>query len=184
MSYEFRGPGVKKPHPRHPVTPQAPERRPEPSPERAPESAGRPGRGRSLLPVFAALMGLTFLLAGVGGFIPGVTSDVDELSLFGTDSRAELLGLFRVSILHNIVHLLFAVGLLAAARASWSKLYLLGGGVGYLLVAAYGFLVEEESDANFLPINDADNLLHVGLSLGMILLGLVGIALDKRGTRS
>lgn len=188
MSYEFRGPGVKKPHPRHPVAPQAPERRPEPSPERAPEGApegaGRPGRGRSLLQVFAALMGLTFLLGGVGGFIPGVTSNYDELSLFGTDSRAELLGLFRVSILHNIVHLLFAVGLLAAARASWSKLYLLGGGVAYLLFVAYGFLVEEESDANFLPLNDADNLLHVGLSLAMILLGLVGLAVEKRGARS
>ena len=79
------------------------------------------------------------------------------------------------------MHLLFGVaGLLAAARAASSKLYLLIGGVGYLAVAAYGFVVDKESDANFLPVNDADNLLHVGLSLLMIALALVGIAAERR----
>jgi len=126
-------------------------------------------------------MGLAFLLVGVGGFIPGITSNYDDLSLFGTDSNAELLGLFRVSVLHNIVHLLFAIGLLAAARASLSKIYLIGGGVGYLGVAAYGFIIDYQSDANFLPLNDADNFLHVGLSLAMIALGLVGLAVARRG---
>ncbi len=116
----------------------------------------------------------------MGGFIPGITSDYDDLSLFGTDSNAELLGLFRVSVLHNIVHLLFAIGLLAAARASWSKLYLIGGGVAYLGVAAYGFVVNYSSDANFLPLNDDDNFLHVGLSSAMIVLGLVGIVVARQ----
>jgi len=128
---------------------------------------------------FAALMGLAFLLAGVGGFIPGVTSNYDELELAGPESGAELFGLFRVSILHNLVHLLFAVGLLAAARYSWSRLYLLGGGVAYLGVALYGILVDHDSDANFLPINDADTLLHVGLSLAMLALGVIGMRLSQ-----
>ncbi len=134
-----------------------------------------PGEGRSLLQKFAAVMGATFLIAGIGGFIPGVTSNYDELEFAGPESGAKLLGLFEVSILHNIVHLLFAVGLLAAARYSWSRLYLLGGGVGYLGVTLYGALVERESDANFLPINTADNLLHLVLALAMIALGLIGI---------
>lgn len=138
---------------------------------------------RSLLQVLAAVFGLTFLLVGIAGFIPGITSNYDELSLLGTDSNAELLGLFRVSILHNIVHLLFAVGLLAAARADWSKVYLLGGGVAYGGVAVYGFLVDRTSDANFLPVNHADNWLHVGLALAMILAGLVGLAADRRAGR-
>ncbi len=90
----------------------------------------------------------------------------------------------EVSILHNIVHLLFAVGLLAAARTSLSKLYLLGGGVAYLSVAAYGIVVDQSSDANFLPINDTDNLLHVGLSSAMILLGLIGLVLERRAPAS
>ena len=65
-------------------------------------------------------MGAAFLLVGVAGFIPGITSNYDELKLAGTDSNAELLGLFRVSILHNLVHLAFGVGLIAAARKSWA----------------------------------------------------------------
>ncbi len=128
---------------------------------------------------FAAVMGAAFLLAGIGGFIPGVTSNYDQLAFAGTESNAKLLGLFRVSILHNIVHLLFAVGLLAAARYTWAKAYLLGGGVAYLGVLLYGVLVDHESDANFLPLNDADNLLHLGLSLAMIALGLVGLRAAK-----
>ncbi len=136
--------------------------------------------GRTLLQVFAAAIGLAFLLVGVGGFIPGVTSNYDELTLLGTDSNAKLLGLFRVSVLHNIVHLLFAIGLVAAARASWSKLFLFGGGILYLGVVVYGFVIEESSDANFLPINRADNFLHVGLVVVMIALGLVGVAAARR----
>lgn len=138
------------------------------------------GDRRSLLQTFAAIMGLAFLLAGVGGFIPGITSNYDELKLAGTDSNAKLLGLFRVSVLHNLVHLAFGVGLIAAARRSWAATYLIGGGVAYLGVALYGILIDKTSDANFLPLNDADNLLHVGLSLAMIILGLIGLAADKR----
>ncbi len=130
--------------------------------------------------VLAAVFGLTFLLAGVAGFIPGVTSNYDQLSLLGNDSNAHLLGLFQVSVLHNIVHLLFGVGLLAAARFSWSKLYLFGGAAVYLLVVVYGFVIDHSSEANFLPLNTADNFLHLGLSLGMIGAGAVGLAVARR----
>jgi len=130
--------------------------------------------------IFAALMGLAFLLAGLGGFVPKVTTNYSSLETYGLDSKAELFDLFRVSILHNIVHLLFAVGLLAALRAASARLYLLVGGVVYLGVAAYGFFVDHASDANFLPINDADTYLHVGLSLAMILLGVLGTLTGRR----
>jgi hypothetical protein len=128
---------------------------------------------------FAATMGLLFLLAGIGGFIPGITSNYDELKLAGPDSDAKLLGLFEVSVLHNIVHLLFAVGLIAAARTSWSRLYLIGGGIAYLGVTLFGAVVEHDSDANFLPTNNADNLLHLGLGVAMIALGLIGTRLSR-----
>jgi hypothetical protein len=139
-------------------------------------------RSRSLAQTLALLFGLTFLLVGIAGFIPGITGDYDELSFLGTDSDAELLGLFRVSILHNIVHMLFGVGILAARRHDWSKLYLLGGGIAYVLVSAYGFIIDEQSDANFLPINTADNFLHVALSLALLGAGIVALAADRRET--
>jgi hypothetical protein len=158
------------------------------------ESEGRPARAaraprearsaparepRQPIHAFAALMGLVFLLAGIAGFIPGVTTNYDQLDLAGHDSGAKLVGLFQVSVLHNIVHLLFGVGLIAAARASWSRVYLLGGGVVYLAVTLYGFLVDHQSGGNFLPFNRADNVLHLVLAVAMIALGLVGTRLSR-----
>ncbi len=85
-----------------------------------------------------------------------------------------------MSIFHNIVHLLFGVGLIAAARESWSLVYLISGGIAYVLVSLYGFLIDQDSDANFLPINTADNLLHTGLAVGLLATGLVALAVSKR----
>ena len=63
----------------------------------------------------AAVVGIVFLLVGVLGFIPGITTDYDSMTFADQDSGAELLGVFQVSVLHNIVHLLFGVGGLWAA---------------------------------------------------------------------
>lgn len=137
-------------------------------------------RTRSLAQILAFVFGATFLLVGVLGFVPGITTPFSELSFFGPSSDGELLGIFQVSVLHNVVHLLFGVGILAAARESWSLAYLLGGGIAYVLVAAYGFLIDHESDANFLPVNTADNLLHVALAAGLLGAGLVALAVSRR----
>ena len=122
----------------------------------------------------AGLVGAVFLLVGVLGFIPGITSNYDSLTFAGHTSDAKLLGLFEVSILHNIVHLLFGVAGLAMARTYKSAVnYLLGGGVIYLVLWVYGLLIDHDSSANFVPVNDADNWLHLVLGLGMIALGLL-----------
>ncbi len=174
MAYEFKGRTQSR------VQEETGRRRPTRSEApRAPRASRGPGAGRSPMQLFAAIVGATFLLAGIAGFIPGLTSNYDELELWGPDSGAKLLGLFEVSIVHNIVHLLFAVGLLAAARYSSAKAFLLGGGIGYLGVVLYGALVDKESDANFLPINNADNILHLVLALGMIGLGVLGMRLSE-----
>lgn len=116
----------------------------------------------------------TFLLVGLLGFIPGITSDYDTLKLAGHESQAKLLGLFQVSILHNIVHLLFgAAGLALARTVSGARTYLIGGGVVYLVLWLYGLLIDHDSAANFVPLNNADNWLHLVLGLGMIALGVL-----------
>jgi hypothetical protein len=123
----------------------------------------------------ATVVGATFLLVGVAGFIPGITTNYDDLSFAGHMSAAELLGVFQVSILHNIVHLLFGVAGLGMARtARTATHYLVWGGVIYLVLWFYGLAIGHDSGANFVPVNDADNWLHLGLGLGMILLGLMG----------
>lgn len=120
----------------------------------------------------AAAVGAVFVLVGILGFVPGITSNHDEMEFAGHESGAELLGLFQVSILHNIVHLLFGLAGLAMARAfGTAKTYLIGGGLIYVVLWIYGLLIDHDADANFVPLNDADNWLHLGLGVGMIGLG-------------
>ena len=130
----------------------------------------------SLIRNATRLVGAVFLLVGVLGFVPGITTNFDELKFAGHESGAELLGVFQVSILHNIVHLLFGVAGLALAKTARSATaYLVGGGVIYLVLAVYGAVIDAEESANFVPVNNADDLLHLVLGLGMVGLGLVGL---------
>ena len=122
----------------------------------------------------SAAVGAVFLLVGILGFIPGITTDYDSMEVAGHESHAMLLGVFAVSILHNIVHLLFGVAGLAMSRAdSTAKAFLIGGGAVYLVLWLYGLLVDKDSEANFEPLNTADDWLHFVLGLGMIALGVV-----------
>jgi hypothetical protein len=129
--------------------------------------------GASLVQTFAAVVGAVFLVVGIAGFIPGLTSNFGDITFAGNDSRAELLGVFQVSILHNLVHLAFGVlGLVASRTASASRLFLIGGGIVYLVLTLYGAVIDKASDANFVPLNTADDWLHLALGVGMIALGV------------
>jgi hypothetical protein len=120
------------------------------------------------------VVGAVFLLVGVLGFIPGITTNYDTMEFAEHHSEAELLGVFQVSILHNLVHLAFGVAGLALARtAAQARLYLLAGGAIYLVLWLYGLIIDHDSAANFVPLNTADNWLHFVLGLGMIALGLL-----------
>ncbi len=126
-------------------------------------------RDRSSIQIAAAVVGAVFLLVGILGFIPGITTNYDELGFAGNDSQAELLGIFQVSILHNIVHLAFGIAGLALAKTlEGARTFLIGGGVIYLVLWLYGLLIDRGSDANFVPMNTADNWLHFVLGVTMI----------------
>ena len=126
----------------------------------------------------ALAVAAVFALVGVLGFIPGITTDYDSMTFAGHESGAMLLGIFMVSILHNIVHLLFGVvGFLAARTAAGARAFLIGGGAVYLVLWLYGLVIDKTSDANFVPLNSADDWLHFVLGIGMI--GL-GVALGRR----
>lgn len=124
----------------------------------------------------ALLVGATFLLVGVLGFIPGITTNYDTMTFAGHEGDAKLLGIFEVSGLHNVVHLLFGVaGLLAARSADTSGWYLLGGGLIYAVLWIYGLVIDKDSSANFVPLNTADDWLHFFLAVLMIGLGAIGL---------
>ncbi len=50
----------------------------------------------------------------------------------------------------------------------------------YLVLWLYGLLVDHSSAANFVPVNTADDWLHLGLGVGMIALGLITAATRPR----
>jgi arginine exporter protein ArgO len=124
------------------------------------------------------VVGAVFLLVGILGFIPGVTTSYSSLGFAGHGSEALLLGIFQVSVLHNIVHLLFGVaGVVMARTEGRSRNFLLYGGVVYLILWLYGLLIGHDTTANFVPVNTADNWLH--LVLGILMIGLA-IALSRK----
>ena len=144
------------------------------------------GRGgvqpRSPLRTAALGVGAVFLLVGVLGFVPGITTDFGDLGAAGEESTAKLLGIFQVSVLHNLVHVLFGVaGVLLSRTNEGSRAYLVGGGVIYLVLWLYGLVIDKSSDANFVPLNTADDWLHLLLGVGMIGLG-VALSRNLRGS--
>jgi len=119
-------------------------------------------------------VGIVFLVVGILGFIPGVTTNYDQMAFAGHMSEAMLLGVFQVSILHNIVHLLFGIAGVAAARSPMgARNFLIWGGVVYLALWIYGLVVGQEAAANFVPLNTADDWLHFVLGVAMVALGLL-----------
>ena len=126
---------------------------------------------RTLVQNVARLVGIVFLLVGIAGFIPGLTTNLyDGLEFAGNDGTAELIGIFQVSVLHNIVHGLFGLaGLALAATPSGARTYLIGGGAIYLVLFVIGII----GGGDWIPVNDADNWLHLLLGGGMIGLGVL-----------
>jgi hypothetical protein len=130
---------------------------------------------RTPVQLLATLVAAAFLLVGIAGFIPGITSHLyGGLDFAGHNSDAKVLHLFQTSWLHNIVHLAFGIAGLALAR-TWAgaRGYLIVGGIIYLALWLYGLIVGQDSGANFVPMNTADDWLHFALGAGMITLGFV-----------
>lgn len=127
---------------------------------------GRPEPGR----LASAGAGVVFLLVGVLGFTPGVTTD--GLAFAGHESTAELFGVFQVSVLHNLLHIAFGVaGLALATTARGARVFLVGGGLVYLALFVYGLVVDH--DADVVPVNAADNWLHLFLAVSLLALAFM-----------
>ena len=118
----------------------------------------------------AIVCGMFFLAIGFAGFFPGVTQNFHSIEM-GYGSGAMVLGIFQVSFLHNIVHLILGAAGIALSRFSYSaRRYLrIAGGVAAVLWI-FGLLVDRSSMANFLPLNAVDTWAY--LVLAVVLIGL------------
>ena len=143
-------------------------------------ASGVPGWQRSTVRLATLVVSAVFLLVGVLGFIPGITTGYETMTFAGHHSGAMLFGVFNVSALHNIVHLAFGVlGIALSGTFTAARGYLIGGGLVYAALGLYGLVIDHDSPANFMPVNTADNWLHLGLGAVMILLGVVTTARER-----
>lgn len=121
----------------------------------------------SLAQKFATTFGGVYVLVGIVGFI----------SFFGgtTDQTPNaLLGIFGVTALHNVVHLLVGFAFLAGAQSdSLARMVSLGIGGVYTLVGVIGVLNLAFVN-DLLNINLADNLLHFATGLLALAIGFQG----------
>ena len=118
----------------------------------------------------AATVGAVFGLLALVGFLPGLTAHMEEIGVAGERTTTLLFGVFAVSVLHNVIHVIYAVaGVVLAASARTAKWYLIAGGAGHLLLALLGFV----GAADWVPLNRPDGWLHLCLGAGMAGLGLL-----------
>lgn len=108
----------------------------------------------------AMIFGAVFLLIGILGLIPAATPD------------DQLLGLFQVDGVCNVIHVLSGVLAIGAAMTSekYARLYFQAFGAVYALVTVIGFL-DGETVLGLFHVNTADNFLHLSLAVIMLAIG-------------
>jgi hypothetical protein len=139
---------------------------------RGSQEVGRTG-GRTVNQAVALVFGAVYTVVGLAGFLVSDT--------FAGTEDGRLLGVFEVNGLHNVVHLLIGVALIAASRRlDTAKGANLAIGGTYLLLGVAGWFIEG-TDANIIALNSADHLLH--LASGALLAGVALLTDKKVGTR-
>lgn len=131
-------------------------------------TTGTTGTTKSPAQIFALAFGVVYLLIGIVGFA------VTGFDGFAAKSYNEILILFPVNPLHNIVHITIgALWLFAAKDHPTAKRINTFIGVAYLAVAVLGFL----GVLKFLAIEDAgsaDNYLHLASGALSLFFGTAG----------
>lgn len=123
--------------------------------------------------LYALILGAVLLAIGVLGFIAdtgfGTGSDVEGSNFL----------IFEVNGWHNIVHILSgAVGLLVMGSASGARIYALGFAAVYLVVMMWGF-IDGNSVLGLIPVNSADNFLHLSIAAVGFYAGLASPATSE-----
>lgn len=118
----------------------------------------------------AQVLGIVFILVAILGFVAsGGSMDADPAT------APRLLGLFAVNVLHNVVHLLFGVwGLLAARSFSGARTYGMVGGIAYIALAALALVTPDTF--GLIPIGGHDIWLHALLGVVLAAVGFTAKA--------
>ena len=122
--------------------------------------------GRTAAQLAALVFGIVFILVALLGFFTSGMSMEDDPAV-----APRLLGMFPVNLLHNVVHLLFGLwGLMAARTHPSARSYCIGAGAIYAVLALLGWFVP--NGFGLVPIGGADIWLHALLAVVLLAVGL------------
>ncbi len=125
---------------------------------------------------FALIFGIVFTLVGIAGFIPQLLTphDAGEHELVVDQIAGDLLGLFPVNLLHNIVHLAFgAWGLLVYRNTDAAITYARTVAIVYAVFVIMGFLPRLDTVFGLVPLHGNDIWLHALLAAVAAYFGFV-----------
>ena len=128
--------------------------------------------------IYALAFGATLLLVGIVGFA------ADSSFETGTNLSGGELIVFEVNGWHNLVHILSGlVGLALWRNPVTARNFALGFGAVYGVVTLWGF-IDGNDVLGLIPVNAADNVLHLLIAAAGIAAGLASSAVrrDARDT--
>ena len=129
-----------------------------------------------MIRTLALVLGVIYIIAGIAGFVPGLTTphtaDMPGLSVDMAHGRA--LGLFPVNVLHNIVHILIGIwGVLGSRSFAGARLFWRGLAIFYGLLAILGLIPATNTLFGLVPIYGHDVWLHAATALVAAYFGFV-----------
>lgn len=114
----------------------------------------------SIVQKAAIVFGAAFVLVGILGFIPAFTPN------------GNLLGVFEVNGVHNMIHLLSGIVALAVSRSyKNSRLYFQVFGIIYALVTILGLFYGDNDLLGIVAHNVADIFLHLIITAAALYFG-------------
>jgi hypothetical protein len=134
---------------------------------------------------FALVLGIVYTLVGLAGFVPGLGSERTEPHLTVEANYQNVLGLFPVNVLHNLVHLAVGIlGVLAFATFAAARTYARGLAIFYALLAVMGLIDAANLNTTFdlIPIFGHAVWLHALTAAAAGYVGFVGLSADRGGT--
>jgi hypothetical protein len=139
----------------------------------APADLDRAGeRKRSTTQLYCLVIGATLLLVGALGFLAEATFDTSSGGDPGALDGEDFI-IFEVNGWHNVVHLLSgAFLLLMASRHARARTAALAFGAIYGVVTVIG-LIDGHDVLGIIPVDPADNVLHILLAGSALAVGLL-----------
>jgi hypothetical protein len=113
----------------------------------------------------ALIYGIVFLVVGVAGFIPGITTPHTHPEVTAQTGLGLLFGLFPVNLLHNIVHVLFGIwGVFAARSLAGARAYFKSVAIIYAILGVMGLIPGLRTTFGLIPLYGHDIWLHFVLA--------------------